>query len=376
MFAIHSWAGFQLTLLTFVVLLTGTLAVFGDEIDWLIDGNRRVAPSTAPPQWDAIYEAAGERQPGHRIAEIRLGEFRAMAAQVRTAKPDERPHLIFFDPATGELTGEGHWLSAQRLLREMHRYLFILTGGIGLPIVTIAAGVLAVQLVTGLVTIRKWLKGLVTLRTNKSARVVVGDFHRSMGLWTFWFTLLMVVTSFWYLAEWGLNKSGIRTEAPRYTAEIPIPEEFQTYPSPSRYIAAAVNAYPELRPTSILFPSRAGAPVTVMGRSDDWLVRDRASRVFLNPYDASVLQVQSPKNITVLQYVTELADPWHFGDVGGMLTKTIWFIAGLILTALAGTGTWLTWRRTRAGMGRWHWATVGVLGVGAVFGTLYVAHFL
>jgi len=207
--------------LSFVVLLSGTLAVLGDEIDWLLDGDRRIEAFEGRPAWSAMHAATRERFPDLELQSLDLGELPTIAAQARVRLPDGRPHRLFLDPATGEVLGEGHWLSAQRLLRDFHRYLFMLPSGLGLPIVTIVALVLAVPLVTGLMTVRKWARGLVTVRSQRGLRVFLGDLHRSAGLWSNWFTALMVVTSFWYFAEWMLHSSGGRAAAPMAAVSAP-----------------------------------------------------------------------------------------------------------------------------------------------------------
>ena len=43
-FSVHSWLGLSFFVLLTTVLLSGTLAVFRDEIDWLIFPQIRVAP--------------------------------------------------------------------------------------------------------------------------------------------------------------------------------------------------------------------------------------------------------------------------------------------------------------------------------------------
>ncbi|MHA7815340.1 MAG: PepSY-associated TM helix domain-containing protein [Pseudohaliea sp.] len=375
LFSWHSWAGFQLALLSFTVLLSGTLAVVGDEIDWLLDENRRIERYQGPPAWTAMQATVRERYPDLPVQALTLGELPTMAAQARLRLADGRPRRLFLDPATGAALGEGHWLSAQRLLRDFHRYLFILPSGLGLPIVTVVAVILAVQLVTGLATVRKWARGLLTLRANRGIRVFLGDFHRSAGLWASWFTALMVVTSLWYFAEWVLHSTGGRAAAPIAAISAPAAS-----PPPLRplgeYVAAAERAYPGFRATSILFPDGRRAQLVITGRAGDWLVRDRAARVTIDAATARVLAVQRPESLTTLEYLADLADPWHFGDVGGLATKLLWFVFGLLLTALSATGVWLTWRRTRAGASRWHALSGGVLLLSAVFGSGYVLRYL
>lgn len=378
LYRVHSWAGFQLTLLTFVVVATGTFAVIGDEINWALQPQQRIEqPLQGEPAWDAMLQGAASRRPDSRVGSITLGETRHAAAQLRVQKPDGRPLLLFADPTTGEIIGEGHWLNTQRVLRDLHRYLYLMLGGMGLPIVTIAAFVLATQVVTGLVVIKKWGKAMVTLRANKGLRVLIGDLHRASAMWTLWFAVLMVVTSLWYFAEWGmLRLGGYNPEAPRSSVAIDEGYSPDSALAPSVYVAAARAAYPELTPRQILFPGGEAGAVTVLGRSTDVLVRDRASRVFLDPANASVLHVQRPGELTPLQYVTEIADPLHFGDVGGLWTKWIWFACGMVLTLLTASGTWLTWRRTRQSFGVWHLASTGVLAASAVAGYIYLGYYV
>lgn len=371
----HSWAGFQLALLTFIVLLSGTLAVLGNEIDWLLDKNRRIQAFDGAPAWSAMYATARQRYPGRPVQMLSLGELPTMAAQARIRLEDGRPRRLFLDPASGRALGEGHWLSVQRLLRDFHRYLFILPSGLGLPIVTVVALVLALQLVTGLTSVRKWGKGLVTLRSNRGLRVFLGDLHRSSGLWSTWFTALMVVTSLWYFAEWVIHASGGRAAAPMTAVSAPSGSSVPLRPL-GDYVTAAENAYPGFETRSILFPDERRAQLILTGRGGDWLVRDRAARITVAAADARVLAVQRPESLTTLQYLADLADPWHFGDVGGLATKLLWFLFGAVLTGLSATGVWLTWRRTRAGPTRWHALSGGILLVAAVFGTAYVTRYL
>ena len=197
LYHIHAWAGFQLALLTFVVVATGTFAVIADEIDWALKPQQRIAaPLEGEPAWDAMLAAASARRPGMQARSIALGETAHAAALVLMRGADGRPHRIYADPRSGRITGEAHWLNVQRVLRDLHRYLYLMTAGIGLPIVTIAAGVLATQIATGLVVVKKWGRAMVTLRLRAGWRVLIGDLHRASAMWTLWFALLIVLTSF------------------------------------------------------------------------------------------------------------------------------------------------------------------------------------
>jgi uncharacterized iron-regulated membrane protein len=381
LFKLHSWLGFQLFLLLSLVLISGTLATLSHEIDWLIDADRRVSlgVDAKPVSWQDIYAAAKAQRPNDAVITMTRGPGPWFATEVRTQTPGGRPHRVFVNPYTGEVTGQGHWLNVQRLLRDLHRYLFIIPGGVGLIIVSVCALVLVGQLLTGLWITRRWLTAASRVRLHRGVRVAVGDSHRAAGIWSIGFIVLISITGLWYFTEYVMIKSGHNPEAPR---EETLPESLlqvqgATLPdfAIDRYVAAVKTAFPELRVTEIQLPTRINQPVTLLGRSDDWLVRDRANRVFINPIDASVIRVQKADQLTPLQYITELADPWHFGYVGGLATKLIWFICGCLLSGLAVTGAWLAWRRLRTLTTRWHWANYGAMVLVIVFMGLYIRHF-
>lgn len=375
LYAWHSWAGFQLAVLSFIVLFSGTLAVLSNEIDWLLDGDRHIPAFDGAPDWDAMYRNAQAAVPDGELVALSLGELPVMAAEARMSLGKRKLLRVFLDPRDGRVLGTGSWINVQRILRDFHRYLFILSKGLGLPIVTIVAVVLGVQLATGLATTRKWMRGLISIPRVKNSRVFIGDLHRFTALWTTWFTLLMVVTSLWYLTEWGLHRSGVSVAAPLLATSVSVTNQPTPVGSLQRHVDAARAVFPEMTARNISLPSARQDQVLITGPSTDWLLRDRASRVTLDPGTAQVLAVQRPEDLEARQYIADLADPWHFGDVGGLPTKLLWFVCGLLLTGLSASGVWLTWRRTRQTFGRWHLITSVPIVAGVGFAVAYIRAF-
>src|SRR5688572_20522853 len=68
---VHSWAGLKLSLFTTWVLLTGTLAVFSNEMDWLARPAMRVDPQSAPHvSWGTMTAAAIRTAPEGRVTAL------------------------------------------------------------------------------------------------------------------------------------------------------------------------------------------------------------------------------------------------------------------------------------------------------------------
>lgn len=333
---VHHWAGLKLSIFLAFVMLTGTLAVFAHEIDWLLTPAMRVAPQSAPhASWGAQAAAVQAAVPGGEITDLSapIDPWFAARATVNTG-PDE--HLyVYVNPYTAEVQGTGGWWNVHRFLRNTHRHLMLPVKW-GLPIVCTTAFLLLASLVTGLVAYKKWWRGFARvpqLRAGRrgEARRFTGDLHRFAGLWSLWFVALMVVTGLWYLIEWG---GGEAPPHPRPAEKFAVAEA-PVGPALDRMVANARAAYPDLDIKGVRFGDRG---VIFEGQDGTVLVRDRSNAVWTHPETGAVLLKADGGDLNWHQRISEAADPLHFGTWGGLATKVVWFLFGAALTALCVTG--------------------------------------
>lgn len=370
LFTLHAWVGFHLAAVMALVLATGTFATIANEIDWLLQHDMRVDPDGARVSWGDMAEAVRAHRPDATLVSLQELGGDHFAFRARMVDEHGRQTFVHVDPWTGEVTGETHPLTVQRFLRDLHRYLF-LPNYLGIHVVCSLAFVLAISLYTGLKTARNWRTLLFRVRTDRGTRVFLGDLHKSAGLWASWFFVVMIATGVWYLVEFEAAVAGARFEPPRpgLTAERaealgPVIRDAGT----DAYLRTAARVFPELRPTQILYPTRARDSVNVLGVLGNPLLRERANRVFIDPVSLEVLKVQREDQISWAAWLNETADPLHFGYFGGLPTKLLWFGAGIAMTGLSLTGVWLTWRRLRSTTpSRAQWATAPVLLLSAFF---------
>ncbi|MBL4671696.1 MAG: PepSY domain-containing protein, partial [Arenicella sp.] len=349
LYKLHSWIGFHLALIMSVILATGTIATISNEIDWIVSKALRVTPTETRVSWQRMTDAIKVHSPESTILTIEQLEGDYLANRARVKNIDGSQRYIYVDQWTGQVTGTTGLLTVQRFFRDLHRYMFM-PNVIGLPIVTSMAFILGISLYTGLKTSRNRKTLMMRIRITKGTRVMVGDAHKAFGLWAVWFLVLMIITSIWYLAEFGAAVGGKRFEPSRPKISTEQLESFGPIiesPSTQDIISAASQAYPELMVTTISFPTRADQAITVLGDNGNPILRSRANRVFLNPQTLEPMKVQRSENIAWVAWLNEIADPLHFGFFGGLITKLIWFVFGLALTALSVTGVWLTWKRTK-----------------------------
>ncbi len=371
---VHQWVGLKLAIFMSFVCLTGTLAVLSSEIDWLFQPSLRVAPSTVEgePRWERIVAGAAEWPGVERVQYLSAPVAGAFAATAVVEREDGTLRILHIHPTTGMVQGEGTWVGAQRVLRNMHRHLN-LPVKYGVPIVCTLAFLLLVSLGTSLVVYKRWWRGFFKPVRWRDARTAWGDLHRLAGVWSLWFVLLIALTGVWYFVEeLGLDAP----PAPRAEAAGPFDPADMATAFPAN-LAAAQGALPGLRIERILLPRESGDAFQFQGQLGAILVRERSNSVATDPSSGRVLLAHRGEELTAHQRISEMADPLHFGYFGGYWTKIPWFVFGLLLTGLSVSGiaiyglrvgrtipgaraVALAWR----GMGRWRWLALAPVVVG------------
>ncbi len=375
---LHQWVGLKLSLFMAFIMFTGTLAVVSHEIDWLLQSSLRVAPASTegPVDWARIAENAA-RHPGvAQVWSMEAPVASAFAVKVTVKDAGGKLYYLHAHPVTGDIQGEGPWVGAQRVLRNMHRHLNLPTK-IGVPIVAFLGLLLLVSLVTSLVVYKKWWRGFTKPLRNRDARTWWGDFHRLSGVWSLWFVALMALTSSWYFAEsLGLDAP----PPPRVKLEGPVQPGAQGY-APA--LASAQAAYPDLEVRRVLLPGEESAVLQLHGDYKAVLVRPRANAVWVDPATTEVLLTTDGRDMNLHQRIGEMADPLHFGDFGGYWTKVPWFLFGLLLTGLSLSGAAIyslriARNRDRGGearlaqslagmwrdLPRWRWVSAALIAIG------------
>ena len=340
-FAIHSWIGLKLSLLMVFILATGTIAVFSYEIDWLINPEMRASERVAAEStdWGAAFDTVRREYPEYRLLTLDRFQDNWFSLQLLAASPGGELVRIWLNPADGSLRGVTPFFNVQRLFRELHRHL-MLPLNIGIPIVTFLAFPLLISLIAGFIVYKKFWKGWFRLpRFRRKRRIWHGDLHRLMGLWGSWFIALIAVTSIWYFVE---QLGGRAPPSPAPEAELvgrnaTLPESFSGA-GLNLAVQAAREELTGLQISRVLFPGNPAAPLTIQGELSAALVRPRANSVGFDPLSLEIIGSFRGEDLGLHSRIAEAADPLHFGYFGGIVSKIIWFILGLMMTALSVTG--------------------------------------
>jgi len=335
-FDLHSWVGLKLCLFMGFVCLTGTLAVFAHEIDWLLHEEVRVTPGPAHASWGTMVAAAQAAHPDWRLEGLRAPHASRFAAMAQMRLPDGSRRFVWVDPYRGVVTGDTHWFNAHRLLRNTHRHLMIPVK-YGVPLVAALSLPLLVTLVSSLYIYKRWWRGFFSWPRGDRPRRLWGDVHRLLGVWSLWFIALIALTGGWYLVE----SLGGKAPVP---AHIALPEgdaPAATDPAAvDRAVATLRAQWPALQVRSAQ-PTEDGRGLLLDGKAEAWLVRDRANVAGFDLRSGALLDQRDGRAMGVHQRIAEMADPLHFGSFGGWPVRLLWFLFGAAMTALSFTGVYL-----------------------------------
>lgn len=347
-FVVHGWLGMTFSLLMAVIVLSGVAATLAYEIEWLADPDLRVAPGRKMAPYPELVGAVARAHPESAVEAIYAPEAPYLPVLAYISTPDTLLRKVYVDPHRATVLADKDFMTIQRFLRNLHMKLFLPRHGILL--VGVFGLILLSSTVTGILAYKKFWRGFFRLRVAKGRRVFWGDLHRLSGLWSLWFLVVISLTGIWYGIEDIIDRSGSELVYPSYPRVSAARLDSLGPETPARVpladaIATAKREVPGLEITAIRLSTSPSDPIVVHGGSGHTLVRGRANAVFVDPYDGSAIEVWRISEASLAKRWVHTVDPLHFGTFGGLATKIIWALFGLLIAAQIFTGSWMWLRR-------------------------------
>jgi uncharacterized iron-regulated membrane protein len=266
---------------------------------------------------------------------------------------DKPAAMAYVNQYTAQVQEVFQGLTFIGFMRALHGWLLFPwhhNFSIGYYLVAAMAIVMLGALVTGLVVYKKFWRAFFRpqLRFNKGKRIFLQDIHRFSGVWSMWFLFVISLTGLWYLTQAILwhNNVEIEPHAPLLNNDS-LPEYQGSSPdfhiNVDQALATAKQTFTDFRPTFVMLPEHNRDSYKLVGTGDFILYDDYSYQLSVNPWQGNVEASMSPSEMPVLQTLTHIADPLHYGTIGGLWTKVIWFVFGLILSGMAIVG-FLIWR--------------------------------
>lgn len=361
-FLAHSWLALPIWAFLFFVCLTGSIATVSQEIVWLADPAVRANPPASDATmltYDEIAAVIVREHPDAVIQRISRPVKSMFAWTVEASYPNTSTVNHYVNPYTGRIQGsEPEGFSFRQFIRALHGWLLMpFNGGFNFGWYAVSALSLPLlgSLITGLVVYKRFWRGFLKprLRVDRGSRVFWGDLHRLAGIWSIPFILIMAVTGLWFLVMAVLNDTHI--ELPSTVPDVPvlvaredIPVTAVGQPVPRIGLDRAVQVmrthFPDVDPSTLLLGEHAFSPITVIGRGASWPLLAEFARV--NPYNGNVEQVRRIADRSGFELFTQSMRPLHTGDFVGLWLKLVYFVFGLLLTAMVGSGLLIWTKRT------------------------------
>lgn len=336
----HSLFGMGFLLILMFLFVTGTLSVFGREIDWLVNPAQRVVPAdTGKLPFGASFDAVRARAPAAVILNIIRMPGARYADQVTVALPDRQGRrLVLVDPYVGQVTGIGSTNTVWFVLRELHRGLSSKSDKVRLAVAGMALPLGGI-LVTSLWLYRRFYAGLFRWpRKGARRRAVLGDLHRLIGAWSVIFLLPLVLTSLVFAFELvGLSGGPYPDYMAMGSSATDLPDGFAGADL-DRMVAAATDLYPGLVVTDIALPVQAMQPVVVRGDLSALLVRSVANAVYFDSATQTIRGAHRGEDLSGGLRLFEASRTLHFGSFAGLPSRILWAIFGSALSVLAVLG--------------------------------------
>lgn len=349
LYRIHGWLGLWASLGLLVLCVSGSLAVFGREIDnWSNPGLR--PPLTGAPRIgvdaalarfaaEGLLDRArtsyvGLPQPGINVYEL--------AAPTR-AEPRARFQLH----VEGGPVLQARANHAYYWLRHLHVRFFVDGGRV---VVGLFGVVMALCVVTGVLVHRHIVRDLLLMRWGRSVRALLSDLHKLLGVWAVLFHLMISLTGAWLGLEGYLTEAaralGRGTEAPSVEMA-PAPHGHGPAASVDAMLREAESLLPGFVPNLlVLGPPVTHGPVTIYGNLPGTLIQEDIAYARFRD-DGMLIGLRDPRGEGLVARIHAMMEPLHYGYFGGFWVKLLYVVLGLLPVVLTLTGVLIHLDRTR-----------------------------
>jgi len=347
---LHGWAGLLLGWVLYVMCLAGSLAVFRPEIgEWMRPETRDRAPAphaiAAAVAWLQRHSDAPAwflSAPGPRANTVEGVWFQGLSYTLRA-----------FDPVTG--------MPALRQTRG-GEFFYRLHFELQLPypwgrmIASMAAMMMLVALITGVIAHRRIFRDFFTFRPGRGQRAWL-DAHNALGVFALPFHIMITVTGLVTLASlvmpWGIRANYGENSAAMFQDLVPgaISRPPAGHPGKLAPIAPMI-AQAERRFSgnvglvSILNP-RDAASLVIVYQADDRSIATSPEAISFDGVTGRVLADYREARPLVKTY--DVVYGLHLARFAGPLLRWLYFMSGLMLAGGIATGLilWIVKRREK-----------------------------
>lgn len=353
---IHLWLGIGSGLILFVVCLTGTILAFEHEISSMGEKNsgKLSATNAAPITIDQLIHQVEAQLHGSTTA-FRILQDRSEAYQfyVKTSEAG-RPPMYYVNQYTGDVIGKsggGPLAAFIQTTEELHRFL-LLDPDTGRPIVGVATILFVLIIITGLIIWipKRWrlIKQGLRIKTTAGWKRINHDLHSTLGFYSLPLLLILGLTGLNWSFEWYRNgvSNIIGDKVFKQRNEKPMSSDSTKAGTNNITYAALIEASDKVYPYAgdrYVVTGKGNDAIQIRKKQTGFFALAAADKIQFDRYTGETLKVERFSDLPFGHKLNAVMRSLHVGDVMGMFSKILYFIACLIATSLPVTGTiiWL-----------------------------------
>ncbi|AGP81692.1 Aspartate kinase [Alteromonas mediterranea MED64] len=340
----HTWVGVFLSVLLFLVCLSGTIAVFHFEFErWEqphITEMENVSPEVVEKAMDSFLSRHTEKS-HHLFVVFPTSDIPRLVV--------ENDHVAYFADDEGNLI-EKESVSFTQMLVDLHLYLN-LPHSWGMILVSALGAVICTLVITGIIAHKRITKDAFKLRRGGNGQQAQIDLHNRFGLWASPFHLVIGITGTYFglagiilIVIATLNYGGDRDAVVNqiFTPDpVLVPQEGK--PAIGKAFAQMETLAPEKSPI-FLTVHEVGEPeqfIEIYAKAPNRMIYAEGYR-----FDTAgnYIGVAGYENGEWGKQLLWSMYRLHFGDFAGLVSKWLYFVLGVMLTMLCVSGMeiWLS----------------------------------
>ncbi|KFF05358.1 PepSY-associated TM helix domain-containing protein [Flavobacterium reichenbachii] len=346
---LHLWLGLASGLIVFIVALTGSILVFEDEIDPILNPEFYNVEITGTKKM-IIDNYVRDINQQYNIKELDRIQIYAdpQRTVIITGTDTNKKDMIFsVDPYTGKVLGaiseKNRFFS---IILDLHRHLIM--GDIGKFITGCSCLIFVFMLLSGLIL---WwpkkiknLKQRLVVKWDASFKRANWDFHSTFGFYTFLILLIISLTGLTWSFKWFESSIYLladgTTKKPSAKVENPTkidPNLDKTFFYQNLF-SKTDSIYKYSGDTQIRIPSDTINSIMAIKLNLEKSIPNISSIVYFDKYTGEIIKTRPYELLSNGDKIRRLIYPIHTGSIYGYPTKILAFIVCLFAATLPITG--------------------------------------
>jgi uncharacterized iron-regulated membrane protein len=346
---LHRYVGIIAGLILCIVGITGSLLVFENEIDRVLQPYQ-ITPQAQILSQQLLIDTAQKNYPDLQVHRITMPSSPDRAYTVMMVDTNDNFTDVFLDPYSGKVLGSKPW--KQTLggwLIDLHVHL--LSGDLGGQIVGIAGVALLLLGITGIVLWTGWRKLKIgfQIRWKSWWQILNYDLHNVGGILSALVLSLIAFTGaamiYWTPFEAGLRWLTQISPPPEVTSTVLAGKGLMN-------VDALLKIAQERFPTAELYkfypPKKPDATFQVWLRFPTEGEFTKDLNLDFDRYTGTLLKQDDARQYNIVDRILKSQYTLHVGHYGGIVTKLIYALVGIAPLGLFVTGGIIWWSRTYA----------------------------